>query len=87
LVVGKQDFDVQGIRPKMVPLWVYVIVVHGFIEVELVVFAVEKWRSLVGRGRVEVDPSEMGFEVVHGAKIARSVCLILTFAMRCGLLL
>jgi hypothetical protein len=29
----------------------------------------------------------MGFEVVHGAKIARSVCLILTFAMRCGLLL
>ena len=42
LVVGKQDFDVQGIRPKMVPLWVDIIVVNSFIEIEFVVFPIEK---------------------------------------------
>ena len=42
LVIGEEDFDVEGIRPKMVPLGMDVIIVNGFIEVELIVFAVEK---------------------------------------------
>jgi len=87
LVIGEEDFDVEGIGTEMVPLRMDVIVVHGFVEVELVVLAVEKRRSFVGRGRIQVDPSKVGFEVVHGAKIATAVGFTLTFVLRCALLL
>lgn len=52
LVIGEQDFDVEGIRPKMVPLGVDVIVVNGFIEIELIVLSIEKRGSFIERSGV-----------------------------------
>ena len=68
LVIGKQDFEVQGMRSKKVPLRVDVKIVNLVGVIKLAVLSPIKWGLDVFSSHIIISPAVVRFKILHGIK-------------------